>query len=217
MDLDLGVTLPRPGNDEIPPIVSENFPESTRHLPTHTEGLRSSLMISEEEQSLEAAEAPLRHRHRARRELPWDEINELRNTDLARWNNGYVENMMANNESKLHKKSSKHSKKNAIHWVYGSGIGGVGSGVGWPKLKSPLCMFAGDSLMEALTGAASSIRGRKRPRDEDSDSESGSERRRVRLEEADNEFPRGYEILMNDDEALADLAGEVKWRHPVSD
>lgn len=163
----------------------------------------------QEDPSLEVTNVPIRRKRRAPKELTRDNTTELRNADLTRWNNNYIANMVDESRAKLQHRAPAFSKKNATFWVYGSGIGGIGSRTAGDNFDNPLSMFAGEALMEALTGVASIPVGGKRAH-EDSNRRSESEGRRVRMREDYGEYiTRGDQMALNDDETLAILAGEV--------
>lgn len=188
------------------------FPEMMQQLPVSTGFARTSSTIYQEDSSSESAEAPLRPRHRVRKGLPRDDAIELRNADLAHWNNDYITNMMAEDRAKLHRRASRLAKKNAQFWVYGSGIGHTGSSFGNVTFQSPLDMFAGDALMQTLTGIANPVAGRKRSRDGESQG-SDSEARRVRPRDIQEEHGSRGAQLPVDDEAMAIFGGEVNFGH----
>lgn len=194
--------------DFVPPEAAP-FPETIPQPPISKDLARSSSTAPQEESSSEFAEAPLRRRRRIPKELPRDNITELRNADLAYWNNNYVANMVADHQAKLQRRTSKLSKKNARFWVYGSGIGDVGTSFGNLSFNSPLDIFAGDNLIQALTGIESPAAGQKRSREGESSQESGSEGRRVRSRNGEGEFGNGGLLPLTDDQDLAILAGEV--------
>lgn len=201
MNLDLD--LPQLDDDGILLPEAEAFPEMIPQIPSETGFLRSSSAVPEEEESSESAEAPQRRKPREPRELTTDMMQELRNADLAQWNNNYVANMTSATHSKSQHKAPALSKKNAAFWVVGAGIGGVGSGIGSSKLISPLDMFAGERLMQALTGVEAPMAGTKRSREEDGDHGSDSEERRVRMREGDGEqVGRGQEIILDEDDVM---------------
>ena len=194
MNLDLDIDLPRLGDDQVVLPEAEAFPPRATQPPAEPGFLRSSSEAPQE--SSETAEAPARRRHTERKPLPWDTQRSLRNNDLASWNNNYVTNMADATHIKQQHKAPSLAKKNAAHWVYGSGIGGVGLGLGGSQLPSPLNMFAGDQLMTALTGIEPPTRGRKRSRTGDEAGDSDSEGRRVRArQDDDNQIGRGDEQM----------------------
>lgn len=111
--------------------------------------------------------------------------------------------MLAVKEAKQLNKAASLAKKNAAFWVYGAGISGVGAGLGSSKLKSPLDMFAGETMMETLTGIKSPSTPRKRRHtDEEEDHGSDSEARRVRMRDDGEQMGRGDHMLLNDDDNM---------------
>ena len=116
--------------------------------------------------------------------------------------------MLEAKEAKQLNKAASLAKKNAAFWVYGAGIGGVGAGLGSSKLKSPLDMFAGEAMMEALTGIKSSSTPRKRRHnDDEEDHGSDSEARRVRMRDDGEQMDRGDHMVLNDDDNMMISAG----------
>ena len=202
MDLDLDLDLPRFDEDAemLPP--AEPFPPMVPQAPAEPGFLRSSSEAIQEKSS-ESAEAPARRRPRLPRVLTMDDQKSLRNADLASWNNNYASNMANATKNKLQHKASALTKKNAAFWVYGTGINGVGVRVGGPKLPNPLDMFAGDSLMTALTGVAVQTTRRKRSLTEDVGHETDSEARRVRMRDEDeDQIGRGDNLIIPDDNTM---------------
>ena len=177
-------------------------------------GVPASLLGAyREQESSESAEAPLQRKRRAPKALPVDERLELHSTDLAQWKTNYLGNMAEAVEAKISHRAPFVARKNAAFWVVEVGVGGVGVGLGSSKLQSPLSIFAGDTMMEALTGVQVSTAGQKRGRDEDEDRDSDSEARRVRTGEGDhNQIGRGDDMTLNDDGAMMTLASDVSIR-----
>jgi meiotic recombination protein REC8 len=138
----------------------------------------------------ESAEAEQRRRPRARpKVIPLDNSIELHNRDISDWNKQYKDNM---NEALRHKHAHRLvtlAKKNAEHWMLGSG--------GTSLLQSdhgPLNMFTGIKLLEATTGLKLTAGGEKRVRDEDPASED-SRRVRSRAEGvSSDEVGRGFDF-----------------------
>jgi meiotic recombination protein REC8 len=138
----------------------------------------------------ESAEAEQRRRPRARpKVIPLDNSIELHNRDISDWNKQYKDNM---NEALRHKHAHRLvtlAKKNAEHWMLGSG--------GTSLLQSdhgPLNMFTGIKLLEAMTGLKLTAGGEKRVRDEDPASEDS---RRVRSHAegvSSDEVGRGFDF-----------------------
>ena len=159
--------------------------------------------------------APLRRKKRVPKQLPVDQHQELRNADLAEWKEFYVANMVEAVSSQAHRKAAAIAKKNAAYWVMGRGIAGVGAGIGAQKLKSPLHVFSGPALLEALRGTPANI-GRKRTRGDDNEYDADNEGRNVRSRDEDgDQFGRGdNDHLQNDDAAmvLADAVDQSNLR-----
>ncbi|KAL4865822.1 hypothetical protein BDV12DRAFT_199791 [Aspergillus spectabilis] len=122
-------------------------------------------------------------RQRAPKILNSDEQTALRNVDLAVMNENYMRNMAVAARQKRHNKVPTQAKKNAAYWVFGIGIGCVGTGVGTSRVGHPLHFFSGDELYEALVPPKAA---RKRPFEDDSESEA----RRVRAREDDDQLGR---------------------------
>lgn len=203
MDVDLGADFPRYGDDYGFLPEAEPFPEiGHRAAPEAGFAKSSSPVVLEEEPSSESAEAPQRRRPKAGKLLTMDVIQGLRNADLSQWNTDYLQNMVVAAQTKQQNKLPSQSKKNAAFWVIGNGVGGVGSGAGTSKLQSPLGVFAGDKLMEALTGVKVTAAGKKRTRSDEEDG-SDSEERRVKAREAGQaQVGRGEGLALDDDGAL---------------
>ncbi|KAL8794824.1 MAG: hypothetical protein Q9195_002652 [Heterodermia aff. obscurata] len=201
MNLDLDIDLPRLDDDQGILPEGEAFPITAPQAPAETSFLRSSSEAPQE--SSESAEAPARRRVAAPKYLPMDQVASLRNNDLASWNNNYLVNMAGAAQAKQQHKAAALAKRNAAFFVYGTGIGGVGQGLGGSKLPSPLDMFAGDRLMTALTGLEPAPTGRKRSRAEEEEHESDSEGRRVRVREDDgDEVGRGDNLALGEGDTM---------------
>ena len=192
--MDLDVQLHGIGDDMVLPE-AEAFPTTAHQAPA----VSRILDVHQEQSSSESAEAPLPRKRRALKKLPVDEVQELHNTDLAQWKTDYLENMAEAKAAKLNHKAPFLAKKNAAFWVVGTGIGGVGAVLGSSKLHSPLDMFAGDAMMEALTGIKVSATGQKRGRDDEEDHDSNSEARRVRIRDGNGD-QAGRRVDEMDDE-----------------
>lgn len=110
----------------------------------------------------ESAEAEQRRRPRAGvKVIPLDSSIELHNRDIQAWNQEYKQNM---NEVLRHKHAHRLvtlAKKNAEHWMLGTGDSGF-----LQSDRGPLNMFTGIKLLEAMTGLKLTVGGEKRARDE---------------------------------------------------
>lgn len=210
--MDIDIEIPRFADDDNVLPGAEPFPVMAATGRT----LQTSLSEAQQEHvSSESAEAPLPRKARVPKQLPVDARQELHNADLARWKADYANNMAEAIEAKKNHKAPTLAKKNAAFWVVGAGIGGVGAGLGTSKLKSPLDMFAGDSMMEALTGVKTWAAGLKRSRDRDIDHDFDSDARRVRTRDGDvDQIRRGEGIALEDDDGTMMIsAGEVIHEH----
>lgn len=207
MDLDLD--LPQIDDDIVLPD-AEAFPRTAPQAPAGSGILGSSSGVSREQESSESADAPLQRKSRAPKTLPVDAWQELHNSDLTRWKTDYLSNMAEATAAKTSHKAPFLAKKNAAFWVVGAGIGGVGAGLGSSKLQSPLDIFAGDSMMEALTGVTISVAGQKRGRDDEEEHDSDSEARRVRIRDGDrDQIGRRDDAMLDDDGTMIIAADDV--------
>lgn len=207
MDLDLDLPLI---DDDVGLPDVEAVPKIAPQAPDGSGILDSALGVHQEQEPSESVEAPLLRKRRAPKVLPVDERQELHNADLAQWKVNYLGNMAEAIETKASHKAPFLAKKNAAFWVTGAGIGGVGAGLGSSKLQSPLDNFAGDAIMEALTGVQLPTAGQKRGRDEEEDHDSDSEARRVRTRDGDGDkIGRGDDRTMNDERPVMMLASDV--------
>lgn len=168
--------------------------------------------VPERGSSSEAAVAPQQRKRRQPKVLPVDQAQELRNTDLANWNNDYTINMDDAKKSKIQHKAAAVAKQNAVFWVFGGGIGGIGAGLGASKAKGPLVnTFSGDVLRQTLTGIPTPATGRKRNQEEVEKDQSDSEARRVRMRLGDEELGRAQGLHLEDDEATVLPGSEVRY------
>jgi meiotic recombination protein REC8, fungi type len=155
--------------------------------------------VVSEEPSSDSAEAPQkRKKTKAKKKAGLiDKDHEIKNGLLAQWQREYVAQQFAETLLKVNRKATLLAKKNAFHFVFGSGLNGIGEGVGSAKFASPLDMYSGVSLLANLTGqpvptvdAPKSKRATKRPHaDEDEDEQLGTPSKRAR----EDEVGRGYE------------------------
>ncbi|KAL6721901.1 R8 protein [Lecanora helva] len=203
------IGLPILGDDDDNILhAAEPFPAMTDPGRVRAQHLSPS-EVRDERESSESAWAPLPRKRRVPKQLPVDARQELHNADLAQWKANYIENMAEATEAKKNHKAPALAKKNAAFWVMGAGIGGVGAGIGASKLKSPLDMFSGGAMMEALTGIKASIPQPKRGRDDEEGDGSDSEARRVRMRVDDSEqIGRGDELHLEDNDETMISAGE---------
>jgi hypothetical protein len=120
--------------------------------------------------------------------IPLDKSIELHNRDISDWNKQYRGSMK---EALRHKHAHRLvalAKKNAEHWMLGSGGDGL-----LQSDRGPLNMFTGIKLLEAMTGLKLTPGGEKRARDEDPASED-SRRVRSRTGVSSDEVGRGFDF-----------------------
>ncbi|KAL9044258.1 MAG: hypothetical protein Q9214_002591 [Letrouitia sp. 1 TL-2023] len=197
-EMDLGLGLPEQGEEVRALPKAEPFPLMTQH------GLSLAEEQAEDEEgsSSSSTELPHRRKRRVRRELPVDSTQELRSANLTRWNNEYLSNMQAAKKFKQQFKAPTLAKKNAARWVFGAGLGGIGTISVQSELKNPLNMFAGDDLMDVLIGTSLGPAGKKRSRSP-GDERSDSEERRTRTRNYDDgQMDRGNELALGDDQTM---------------
>ncbi|MCJ1404428.1 hypothetical protein MMC11_007653 [Xylographa trunciseda] len=205
IDLDLDIPMMEADHSALP--LADPFSNIVSAPRESQSFLKSSSAVPEEETS-ESAEAAQVRTRRGPRIIPVDEAPELRHSDLAQWTANYTGNMKEAARQKRQHKLPFQAKKNAAAWVFGAGIGGVGSELTSHNMRSPLDMFAGDALMEALTGVKRHITGRKRARgeeDEEASESSGVRTRRPRSEE--EEVGRGESLILGS-EGMQPLFGD---------
>jgi meiotic recombination protein REC8 len=181
MEIDLGLPQQEDGYRLRPS--AEPFPAAVAQRQSF---LKSSSESPETEET-DSAEARQVRKHRGPRLLPTDSVTELRNSDLAAWNANYLSNMAEASRHKEQQKLAVLAKQNAMMWVFGNSIGGIISRGPFTDVRSPLDMFSGERLMEALIGNQTAIAGRKRARKGDDGESSESEERRRRPRSDDND------------------------------
>jgi hypothetical protein len=166
------------------------------------------------ENASDTREAAMRRTRRIPRAVATDTQTALRNTELAQYNNAYVQNMAAALKQKLKNRVPTQAKKNAEFWVFGQGIGSVGVGLGTSHVQHPLHFFSGETLYASLTNVERSKKRKGSPSTTE-DSDADSETRRVRRREhSDEQLGRGG--LFQDDNNLHDVRGQPFLRHLIS-
>lgn len=158
-----------------------------------SDGPQQSSQHSDVIESSDSLAAPMRRR-RVPRTLPIDAAIELPNKELAGWQRNYRQNMKIAARQKIQKRAAAQAKKNAEHYVWGAGIGGIGERVLNGQAPSPFDMFIGDNLFEAITGfSRSKGTGVKHDRDSGIDDATQQESRRVRQKTCEPEVGRSAE------------------------
>lgn len=179
-----------------------DLPEAAPVSPVAVPEAEDAGVARDEESSPDLAEASHRRKRSAMKELQMDVTMEVRNAQLTQWNNEYVENMTEVSKHKERSRLQAQARKNALFWVSGIGIGGIGLGLGSSHLQTPLGQFGGELLLEAVTGVRSDMAGKKRDREGDGneDDQSVSEGRRVRSrQDDDDQVGRGDEAALQDE------------------
>ena len=127
---------------------------------------------------------------------------ELRNSELAEWNSGYIANMRKGVKRRQAVKAAVQAKKNAQHWVLNSGIAGIGRGLGDSELVSPLGMFIGEVLMRTLAPYPDRVTSVKRAPDFDEIEgvPESEERRKIRRVGNESQVMEGEPMNMADEE-----------------
>lgn len=155
--------------------------------------------------SSETAEAPMRRRKKkSSKTMEFDDPQELRNAQLAQWNEEYAQNMAIASKQKQQNKLVTIAKKNAEFWVFGKGIGSVGIGLGSYEVPHPLNAFSGEGLLKMLSGEKKAGSGKKRgrkARDGKEDDVEDGRRVRPRNDEAGH-TDHGEDLVMNDMEEI---------------
>lgn len=158
-----------------------------------SDGLQQSSQHSEVIESSDLFAAPMRRR-RIPRKLPIDAAIGLPNKELAGWQRNYRQNMKTAARQKIQKRAAAQAKKNAEHYVWGAGIGGIGERVLNGQAPSPFDMFIGDNLFDTIMGfSRSKGTGVKRDRDSGIDDATQEESRRVRQKTGEPEVGRSAE------------------------
>ncbi|CAL3962251.1 hypothetical protein PZA11_000537 [Diplocarpon coronariae] len=129
-------------------------------FPVMTGGLGGSdrpLHLSDEDRVFDASEnssvsakAPLKKKTKKAKTIKFDSSSTLTNSAINQWQKSYAENMAGSTSTRVKHQATIQAKKNAFHYVYGSGISGVGEGVGSSKVASPLAMFSGAALLAKI-------------------------------------------------------------------
>jgi meiotic recombination protein REC8 len=166
----------------------------------------SEARVPSEEPSSESAEAPQKRREpKTKKRLALDNDLEITSGVLITWQRDYLHNMKDQKLINIHKKATAVAKKNAFHFVFSSGIMGVGEGVGSAKFPSPLAMFSGEALLAQLTGKATpspvkdkANKGTKRSHPEDDAEGSSVKRARESEQGRGNYEDEGFMVNMED-------------------
>lgn len=180
-----------PDDDDFRPMQDDDaFPRDVQGAAPGAGAMAGQTITSEE-----TAAAPAQRRQRVVvKTIPCDTRIEMRNSDIAQLNAGYVENMREAIRQKQAAHDTALAKKNAEYWILGTEVPG------------PLGIFRGARLLEALTGVNLRESSLKRPRDEGYETDEGRRVRPRSSPPADQEIGRfaaqddeGYQPMLGDD------------------
>ncbi|KAF1916980.1 Rec8 like protein-domain-containing protein [Ampelomyces quisqualis] len=196
-----GAQLPGDGMDVDLPILGDDLPDGEA-FPVGDKDQQFEVL-----HSTSTVSAPMQKKRRTARVLPIDTRMELRNKDLAEWNNNYLQNMDAVIKSKSNTRTAYQAKKDAEYFVWGRGLGGIAEHYAGVIGPNPFDIFIGDNLFELTTGLSrKKAAGRKHDRDSGIDDATQEESRRVRQKtsEPEEELGRGQDdegfLLPGDDD-----------------
>jgi meiotic recombination protein REC8 len=151
----------------------------------------SSGKRSSEDPSVDSAKAPNKRRKtRTKKKIALDKTLVLASDDMRRMRDSYLDNMAASIRHMDVHKGVIQARKNAKHFLFGTGIMGVGNGLGSFGLISSLEEFSGDALMEKITGSFPAITQKRRREDAEKTNQDDQSPKRVR---EDDEVGRGQE------------------------
>ncbi|KAF3046067.1 hypothetical protein E8E12_010786 [Didymella heteroderae] len=161
-------------------------------------------------ESASSAAAPMRRKNKIVKTLPKDKILGLSNTDILAWSTDYLKNMKEAARGRVRKCVQQQAKKNAEHYVWGAGIGGLGRD--HFAAQGPLASFMGENLFELFTGTSRGPKViSKRDRDSgiDEDAQEQARHKRQRTAEPEEEVASAQ-----DEEDLFMLGGDEEVELP---
>jgi meiotic recombination protein REC8, fungi type len=147
---------------------------------------------------------PARKKHRNRQILK-DDVLQIRKSTLKIWNDSYLSKMQDDRRRMAIRKAKRRSKNMATYFVYRSGIGNIGAGIGQTGFTHPLAqLFSGDAFLKSLQNrmddsVAHKARGIKRSYSHSTSSNADYERRRTRIR-----LEEGSQIGRGDFQGLED-------------
>ncbi|PYH91902.1 hypothetical protein BO71DRAFT_358419 [Aspergillus ellipticus CBS 707.79] len=156
--------------------------------------------IREDEAVVESNGAAIRQKRRGLKVIGFDDQIALRNSELAYLNDNYVASMAAAAKQKQKNKLPTLAKKNAAFWVFGQGIGSVGTGVGSGRVSHPLELFSGEKLKDAL---------------EFEPNTRGTKRVHASIEDEDPDIDRRVRARVEDEEQIGRAQDEALWNEDV--
>lgn len=167
------------------PILGNDLPEGSAFSLI---GQQQGSEESEHIESKSSTSASMHRKHRAARTIPKDFETEIQNKELANWKANYLANMQDSSKRKINSHGIHQAKKNAEHYVWGRGIGGISEHLLHGTESHPFNMFIGDNLYELITGSSRQKAGRKRrkpDRDSGIDDATQEESRSIRQKTGD--------------------------------
>lgn len=150
--MDINEDIPLPTGEDAMDVNAPSGPQDAENNNAMSVGDR----LMEDGEIQRTGEARAQQRIRQAKPIISDDSTTLRNTDLAKWNDEYADNMAQAMKQKKQNKLPTLAKKNAAFWVFGLGIGSVGMGLGKHREDGPLKEYAGDELYGLLSGKSGS-------------------------------------------------------------
>ncbi|KAJ4994305.1 hypothetical protein SVAN01_00134 [Stagonosporopsis vannaccii] len=129
------------------PTYGDDLPDTKVETSTADQWISDRPEVIESSSSIAA---PMRRKPRSAKSIPKDTRLELRNSELVDWNTKYLQNMEEAARSKIKSRMQQRAKKNAEHYVWRAGIGGLGCDPF--ATQGPLNRFMGDNLYQLFTG-----------------------------------------------------------------
>ncbi|KAF4629985.1 hypothetical protein G7Y89_g8157 [Cudoniella acicularis] len=208
---------PFPPFNEGLPLMSGALQGQDKHLHSdYRDRVHSSEKPSSDGPSSVSAEAPQRKKKKklqGKKNMLVDQRTALRNSDLIQWRDQYLQNMAEATAHNMTRKANLQAKKNAIHFVHGIGLNGVGGGLGSMNFASPLNMFAGESLLAKFTGiplpAIAKRKKRARTVSEEEEDEQSPKRLRHEEEEVGRAFEEDAPMMNFEEDLVQDQSIEV--------
>ncbi|EKD12303.1 uncharacterized protein L3040_000228 [Drepanopeziza brunnea f. sp. 'multigermtubi'] len=157
LDFDGDYDMPVYGDEDLPMFPgADPFPVMTgalgsSDLPLHLSD-EDCVFDASQDSSVSAEAQMTKKKAKKVKTIKADQASILKTVEIARWQKEYVQNMEVGNNARVKQQATLHAKKNAFHYVCGSGISGVGEGIGSSKFASPLAMFSGNAFLAKITG-----------------------------------------------------------------
>lgn len=104
----------------------------------------------------------LHRKQRSQKLVQKDVLTQISRDELLVWDQQYLQMMSRLDFRKSSAKSSVQARKNAVSWIFGHGIGGIGTVTSFDGASHPLESFCGDALLTALSDSLPPTLTRKR-------------------------------------------------------